>query len=61
MHESDEFSFVGAGLGGGFTNTNKLHIMKYKETMASSDQDKWQNAVNEEHEKMLKHNVWNLS
>jgi hypothetical protein len=30
MHESGEFAFVGAGLGGGFMNTSKLHIMKYK-------------------------------
>jgi hypothetical protein len=34
MRESGEFSFVGAGLGGGFTNTSELHIMKYKEAMA---------------------------
>jgi hypothetical protein len=32
--------------------------MKYKEAMASSDHDKWQKAVDEEHERMLKPNVW---
>jgi hypothetical protein len=32
--------------------------MKYKEAMASSDCDKWQKAVDEEHERMLKHNMW---
>jgi hypothetical protein len=32
--------------------------MKYKEAMASSDRDKWQKAVDEEHERMLKHNMW---
>jgi hypothetical protein len=32
--------------------------MKYKEAMASSNRDKWQKAVNEEHERMLKHNMW---
>jgi hypothetical protein len=58
MRESGEFAFVGAGLGGGFTNTSELHVMKYKEAMASSDRDKWQKAVDEEHERMLKHNVW---
>jgi hypothetical protein len=58
MCKSNEFAFVGAGLGGGFTNTSELHVMKYKEAMASSNCDKWQKAVDEEHEKMLKHNVW---
>jgi hypothetical protein len=58
MHESGEFAFVRAGLGGGFMNTSKLHVMKYKDAMASSNSDKWQKAVDEEHEKMLKHNVW---
>jgi hypothetical protein len=47
-----------AGLGGGFMNTSKLHVMKYKEAMASSDCNKWQKAVDEEHERMLMHNVW---
>jgi hypothetical protein len=58
MCESGEFAFVGAGLGGGFMNTTKLHVMKYKEAMASSNCNKWQKAVDEEHERMLKHNVW---
>jgi hypothetical protein len=58
MHESGEFAFVGAGLGGGFMNTSELHVMKYKEAIASSNCDKWQKAVDEEHERMLKHNVW---
>jgi hypothetical protein len=59
MRESGKFAFVGAGLGGGFTNTSDLHAMKYKEAMASSNCNKWQKAVNEEHKRMLKHNVWN--
>jgi hypothetical protein len=57
MLESGEFAFVGARLGGGFMNTSKLHVMKYKEAMASSDHDKWQQVLDEEHERMLKHNV----
>jgi hypothetical protein len=28
---------VGAGLGGGFTNTNKLHMMKYHEAINGPD------------------------
>jgi hypothetical protein len=58
MLESGEFAFVGARLGGGFMNTSKLHVMKYKEAMASSDHDKWQQVLDEEHERMLKHNMW---
>jgi hypothetical protein len=58
MRESGEFAFVGARLGGGFMNTSELHVMKYKEAMASNDHDKWQKAVDEGHERMLKHNVW---
>ena len=27
----DEVVFVGAGAGGGFVNTQELHVMKYKE------------------------------
>jgi hypothetical protein len=58
MRKSCEFAFVGARLGGGFMNTSELHVMKYKKAMASSNHDKWQKAVNEEHERMLKHIMW---
>ena len=30
-----ETCLVGAGIGGRFTNTNELHVMKYDEAMAS--------------------------
>ena len=53
-----EIAAVGAGLGGGFENTSELHVMKFMEAMEGADSDKWQQAVNEEHDRMQKHNVW---
>jgi hypothetical protein len=40
---------VGAGLGGGFENTNELHVMKFKEAMATKDKPGWVKAVDKEH------------
>ena len=54
----DEIACVGAGIGGGFENTSELHVMKYREAMAGDFKDKWEEAVLEEHERMVKHNVW---
>jgi hypothetical protein len=53
-----EFACVGAGIGGGFQNTNELHVMKYKQAMATKDKDEWDAAVAEEHRKMKNYNVW---
>jgi hypothetical protein len=52
-----EIICVGAGLGGGFVNTNELHIIKYGRAMAS-DKKGWTAAVKEEHERMLTHSVF---
>jgi hypothetical protein len=52
-----EMICVGAGLGGGFVNTNELHVMKYEEAMAS-DKKGWQAAVKEEHERMKTNSVF---
>jgi hypothetical protein len=52
-----ELAFVGAGLGGGFENTQELHVMKYDEAMASEDRDKWRESVNEEHDRMKSHGL----
>jgi hypothetical protein len=48
----------GAGPGGGFKNTNKLHVMKYKQAINGKDKDQWEVAVKEEHDRMVKHKVW---
>jgi hypothetical protein len=54
LHEAGEFingevNCIGAGSGGGFTNTKELvHIMKYKQTMESKDVKHRERAVDEE-------------
>ena len=56
--DANEIACVGAGLGGGFQDTNELHVMKYKEAMKTSNKDDWEAAVTEEHDRMKKHGVW---
>ena len=36
-----ELSAVGAGLGGGFSNTSELKVMNYKEAMRSPEKEQW--------------------
>ena len=47
-----ELAAVGAGLGGGFGNTQELHVMKYDQVMETEDKPKWDNAVKEEYVRM---------
>ena len=49
MKELSKYTMIGAGLGGGFMNTNELHVMKYDQAMEQQDASKWQNAVDGEH------------
>ena len=58
MRELGELAFVGAGLGGGFTNTNELRVMKYDEAMAGPDRDKWIEAVKDEYENLRHYKVF---
>ena len=53
-----EIAAVGAALGGGFTHTTELKPMKYKEAMASKDRASWIEAMEVEHQKMMKMKVW---
>jgi hypothetical protein len=46
---------VGAGIGGGFINTNELHVMNYQEAMKTPDKAYWKAAVDEEYQRMLKY------
>ena len=48
-----EFENVGAGEGGGFTNTSELRPMKLKETLAGPDAKEWKKEIKNEHERML--------
>ena len=52
-----EVMCVGAGLGGGFGTTQKLHVMKYNEAL-EKEPEKWYDAVQEEHERMEEHKVF---
>jgi hypothetical protein len=56
--EKAEIACVGAGIGGGFQDTSELRVMKYKEAMASNNRAQWIKAVEEELQRMRKHNVW---
>ena len=58
LSDSDELGCVGAGVGSGFDHTSELHVMKFKQAMKSADKENWEKAVNEEHERMVKHKVW---
>jgi hypothetical protein len=52
-----EEMMVGAGVDGGFINTNELHTIKYDDAMASKDRSKWIQAVEEEYAYMMDHRV----
>ena len=58
VSKSAELACVGAGLGGGFTNTQELHVLKYDEAMAGPDKEQWAKAVEEEHDRMVQHQVF---
>ena len=53
-----ELACVGAGLGGRIDNTLELHAINYKAAMKMADKPKGDQAVNEEHEQMVKMGVW---
>jgi hypothetical protein len=57
MRELNEMALIGAGIGGGFINTEELHIMNYNEAI-KSEKDKWDYAVKEEHDRMVNNKVW---
>ena len=49
---------IGTGIGEGILHTGELHVMKFKDAMASADRDKQKLAIKEEHERIVKNNVW---
>jgi hypothetical protein len=58
MRELNEMALIGAaGIGGGFINTEELHVMNYNEAI-KSEKDKWDYAVKEEHDRMVNNKVW---
>ena len=40
-----ERGLMGAGVGGGFINTQELHVLKYNQAMKGSDKKQWEVAV----------------
>jgi hypothetical protein len=53
-----EFANIGAGIGGGFENTMELKPMKYKKAINGPDRKAWEKEIENEHEHMVKNNVW---
>jgi hypothetical protein len=53
-----EFNLVGMGIGGGFNNTEELHVLTYDQAMSSSKHREWKDAVAEEHDRMVQHGVF---
>ena len=53
-----EVERIGAGLRDGFTNTNELNIMKYQEAVNGPDEESCREEVINEHDTMLKNNVF---
>jgi hypothetical protein len=53
-----EYINVEAGVGGGFTNTNELRVMKYHEALNGPDGKKWKAKVKTEHGRMVKSGVF---
>jgi hypothetical protein len=49
-----EYINIRAGVGGGFTNTNELCVMKYHEAINGPDGKKWKAKVKTEHGRMVK-------
>ncbi len=58
MITTEEFSLVGAGLLGGFTNTQELKVMTYDEAMEKGPKAKWLEAVEQEDGRMNNNSVW---
>jgi hypothetical protein len=46
-YDLDDFetAFVGAGVGGGYSHTNELKVLNYKQAMASSNCKAWEEEV----------------
>jgi hypothetical protein len=53
-----EYLNIGAGIGGGFTNTNELQLMGYHEAINGPDGEKWKEEVRIEHGRMVQSGVF---
>jgi hypothetical protein len=53
-----EYVNVGAGIGGGFSNTHELQVMKYHEAINAPDGELWKEEVAKEHKRMIDSGVF---
>ena len=58
--ESGEICCVGAGLGGGFDNTNELKVLTYEDAVNSKNRIKWEEAVDKEHDRFVNNNCMQI-
>ena len=56
-NKTSDIALIGA-TGKGFAHTSELHVMNYKQAVASKDSAKWQVEVDKEHGRMVEHDVW---
>ena len=52
---------IGAAVGGGFTDTKELRVIKYKEAMKTKEKPEWDAAVMEEHRRFVNHDVFEVA
>jgi hypothetical protein len=55
-----EVACIGAGIGGGCTDTMELHVMKHDQAVNGPEAKEWAIAVEEEHDRMLDHEVFQM-
>ena len=58
--EGMKLALVGAGIGGGFANTNELKVMNYKQVMQSPDRAAWEEEIENEFKRFEKFNVFTV-
>ena len=59
-NELMEYANVGAGVGGGFENTNELKPMKYEQAINGPDGEAWKEEIDNEHNRMVKNGVFEV-
>ena len=62
MHlmECTEFANIGAGVGGGFKNTEVLRVINYKEAISGPNGERWKAEVENEYQRMLANKVFEV-
>ncbi len=53
-----EYINMGAGVGGGFSNTQELRVMKYHEAINGPDGELWKEELKKEHKRMIDSRVF---